>query len=118
MPKAWSAGTSGAVSGEVVFAPVFGEKQIGEIWDLQTLADGLKDYAAAQKGKLRGKIVLIEPPSKLTPPGQPDSERYDAAKLDVLAEGPEPLPQAPLDWPLQRLPSDPDEREIGFDHVR
>ena len=45
------------MSGEVVFAPVFADKQTGEIWDLDALAKGIGEYAARQKGKLRGKIV-------------------------------------------------------------
>ena len=111
VPKAWTAGTQGPVSGDVVFAPLFEEKQTGEIWDLETLAAGIRDYASKQKGKLRGKIVLIEPPPNPALPTKPLVERYDDPKLELLAQGPEPEPLPPLEWPLQRLPADREERE-------
>ena len=111
VPKAWSSGTGGEVSGEVVFAPVFGEKQTGEIFDLEALAQGIREYAGKQKGNLRGKIVLIEPPRPLVLPTKPAAERYDAAKLEEIARGPEPEPGPPLEWPLMKLPADRDERD-------
>src|SRR5262245_21182737 len=110
IPKAWSSGTSGLVEAEVVHAPVFGEKRIAEIPDLATLEAGLRGYASAQKGKLHGKIVLIDPPQKLPPPTEATVERFDTAKLDKLAETPNLAPLA-LDWPLASLPADRTERE-------
>src|SRR5882762_9667711 len=53
VPKAWTSGTSGPVSGDVVFAPLFAEKTTGDIWDLESLSAGVRDYAS-KKGKLRG----------------------------------------------------------------
>ena len=109
--KAWSGGTAGEVSGEVVFAPVFADKQTGEIWDLDALAKGIGEYAARQKGKLRGKIVLIEPPRPFLLPTKAAAERYDAAKLEEIAKGPDPQPEPPVEWPLMKLPADREERE-------
>ncbi len=109
--KAWSGGTAGEVSGEVVFAPVFADKQTGEIWDLEALARGIGEYAAQQKGKLHGKIVLIEPPRPLLLPTVPAAERYEAPKLEEIARGPDPRPEPPVEWPLTRLPADREERE-------
>jgi hypothetical protein len=111
VPKAWSAGTQGYVSGEVVFAPVFDEKQTGEIYDLERLAAGIREYADKQKGRLRGKIVLIEPPSAPALPTKPLVERYDETGLTSLAAGPEPQSEPPLEWPLKRLPAEREERE-------
>jgi len=111
VPKAWTAGTGGEVTGDVVFAPLFAEKQTGEIFDLEILAKGIEDYASKQKGKLRGKVVLIEPSRRLDLPTKPEVERYDDAKLGLLAQGPEPESQPPLEWPLMRLPADREERE-------
>lgn len=111
MPKAWSSGTGGPITGDVVFAPVFTEKQTGEIWDLEALAQGIKDYASRQQGKLRGKIVMIEPPRPVEPATKPELERYDGAQLEDLARGPEPQPAPPLEWPLKSLPADREERE-------
>src|SRR3989449_5420454 len=111
VPKAWTAGTGGEVTGDVVFAPVFGEKQTVEIFDLEILAKGIEDYASKHKGKLRGKVVLIEPSKRLELPTKPEVERYDDAKLELLAQGPEPEAEPPLEWPLMRLPADREERE-------
>src|SRR5206468_12818762 len=97
VPKAWSAGTGGPVIGEVVLAPVFADKQTSEIWDLDALADGIRDYAARQKGKLKGKIVLLEPPPSPVLPAKPLVERFDDAKLDLLVQGPEPEPLPALE---------------------
>jgi len=111
VPKAWTAGTGGEVTGDVVFAPVFGEKQTGEIFDLEILAKGIEDFASKHKGRLRGKVVLIEPSRRLDLPTKPEVERYDDAKLELLAQGPEPEAEPPLEWPLMRLPADREERE-------
>ena len=111
VPKAWTAGTGGEVTGDLVFAPVFGEKQTVEIFDLEILAKGIEDYASKHKGKLRGKVVLIEPSKRLELPTKPEVERYDDAKLELLAQGPEPEAEPPLEWPLMRLPADREERE-------
>ncbi len=111
VPKAWTAGTGGEVTGDVVFAPVFAEKQTTEIFDLEVLANGIREYAEKEKGKLRGKIVLIEPSKRPELPTRPEVERYDDAKLELLARGPEPEPEPPLEWPLTRLPADREERD-------
>jgi len=111
VPKAWSAGTAGVVSGEVVHAPVFGEKQSGEIWDLATLESAIRAYAEAHKGRLRGKVVLLDPPRPLLSATEALVERYDDAKLASLARGPELAPAPPLDWPIRSLPADREERE-------
>ena len=111
VPKAWTAGTGGEVTGDVVFAPVFGEKQTGEIFDLEILAKGIEDFASKHKGRLRGKVVLIEPSRRLDLPTKPEVERYDDAKLGLLAQGPEPEAEPPVEWPLMRLPADREERE-------
>lgn len=57
-PKAWSPGTNGTVRGEVVFV------------DAKTLSD-LDKY----KGKLKGKIVLLQPARAVAPNFQPEARR-------------------------------------------
>jgi carboxypeptidase Q len=111
VPKAWTGGTGGPVTGDIVFDPVFEEKQTGEIYDLDVLAKGIQEYALRQKGRLRGRIVLIEPPRPPDPTTELGLERYDDGKLQLLARGPEPAPAPPLEWPLTRLPADREERD-------
>jgi hypothetical protein len=79
--RPWSPSTSGAVSGEPVLAV------------LRTEAD-----FAAFKGKLKGKIVLIEEPRTLAPVTGPLSHRYSDAELASMAQAPEGgEPRAPYD---------------------
>jgi hypothetical protein len=110
VPKAWTSGTAGPVEAEVVLAPVFGAKRSGEIYELATLEAGIRGYASAQKGKLQGRIVLLDPPHPLAPPTQATVDRFDDAKLAALAEAPNLAP-LPLEWPLSSLPPEREERE-------
>lgn len=63
-PKAWSPGTNGTVRGEVVFL------------DAKTTSD-LDKY----KGKLKGRIVLMQPARSVPPDFQPEGHRSTDAEL-------------------------------------
>lgn len=73
LPKAWTPGTDGAVEGEVVKVKL--EKQ-------EDLAD--------QKGKLRGKIVLLDDARAYAPSDKPDFRRHDEASIGELQTFPVP----------------------------
>jgi carboxypeptidase Q len=86
VPLAWSAATSGPVTGELVLAPF-----------RASFRDGPKKYAAAMAayqaewaGKLRGKIVLLSAPKVPQPQTRPEFHRYTAAELADMAMAPEP----------------------------
>ena len=64
LPKAWTPGTNGPVEGEVM------------VVSIKTRAD-LDKY----KGKLAGKILLLDEVKPYARGVKPDSERYDATKL-------------------------------------
>ncbi|WP_031530791.1 M20/M25/M40 family metallo-hydrolase [Dyadobacter crusticola] len=68
IPKAWTSGTSGLISGEVV------------VVDIQNEED-LKKYA---DGKLDGKIVLTKGNASTDPSFTPDAKRYTAEELDKM----------------------------------
>jgi len=72
-PLAWTPGTNGPVKGEAVYAP------------LRTNAD-LEKW----KGKLKGKIVLVDAPRTLELPDKPYGKRYTSEDLSKLTEAPEP----------------------------
>ena len=108
--KAWSAATPGAITAEVVSAPVFTLQEDADRFDLPKVTERIRQYAADQKGKLRGRIVLAEPARELAPPTSPASERYDDKKLADLATAPEPFAAPPLERPLMRLAADPKKR--------
>lgn len=64
-PLAWTPGTNGALTGQVVLAPMADEAAF-----------------AQYKGKLAGKIVLLSEPSDITDPTDPDFRRYTDSDLD------------------------------------
>jgi len=74
LPKAWTPGTTGAVRGEALFVELESE-----------------DDLERHRGKLAGKILILEverperPGGRGEPP-RPDFERYDEERLEELAE--------------------------------
>jgi len=110
IPRAWSGGTRGPVTAAVVHAPVF------ESWEDELRSDPAKiaarvgEYVARQRGKLRGRIVLIEPQVGSQPASEPALTRYDDAELARLEAAPEPFPAPLLERPITRLPADPQKR--------
>jgi carboxypeptidase Q len=113
VPMAWSGGTQGPRTGEVVLAPLFTTMEVArqEESDIEKLAARIKRYSEEQKGRLRGKVVLIETERELAPPTKPPSERYDEEKLTGIAAAPEPFVPPEIEWPITRLPEDPEKRE-------
>ncbi len=68
-PKAWTPGTDGTVTAEVVYAPMENEQDLDE-W----------------KGKLAGKIVLPMPIREVKPSFDPLAHRYTDEELKKLEE--------------------------------
>jgi hypothetical protein len=115
IPKAWSAPTPGPVTAEVVSAPLFTAQEDDDRRDLSKVTERIRQYSAEQKGKLRARIVLVEPARELKPPTDAPSERYDDKKLADLEAAPEPFAAPPLERPLTRLPADPKKRSQIFE---
>lgn len=113
VPKAWTRGTDGPVSAEVVIAHLYDsvqeEREIS--WDLAKLEAHYHAWENEHRGKLRGKIVLISPPRELSLPTKPEGVRYDAKALGNLADAPSPLPPGPpVEYPITKLPDDREKR--------
>jgi carboxypeptidase Q len=68
IPKAWTAGTNGALTGEVVVVDIQNE-------------DDLKKYAG---GNLKGKVVLTRSAADTDPGFKPDANRYTAEDLEKM----------------------------------
>lgn len=113
-PGAWSAGTDGPVSGEVVLAPLFAPEDADDHWILKKLAARISEYADEHRGKLRGRIVLLDPEREFEPATSPATTRLDAGDLGEVAMAPEPQPLPPLEWPFDELPADRRERRKIF----
>jgi len=94
--RPWSPGTNGPVSGEPVLAV------------LKTDAD-LEKF----KGKLKGKIVLLEDPEPLAPETEPDLKRFTDEQLAAEALAPDPSARSPFANPIPLVPGMPQRRPPG-----
>ena len=102
---AWSDTTKGPVTGEAVYTP-FGNGVATQ--DPRKLEADLNQYMAAWKGKLRGKIVLLNPKREIAPETQPLFTRYNERDLSDLALAPTPVAQL-SDLKDLKFPDDPAE---------
>src|SRR5580698_320592 len=67
-PKAWTPGTNGPVTAEVVYAPIVKEEDMAKL-----------------KGQLKGKLVITQVPDPVLPHFEADAKRYTDAELADLA---------------------------------
>ena len=109
VPLAWSSGTKGMVSGEVVLAPLFTAQEIEQRQDRDPtkLAARIQKYTAENKGKLKGKFVLVTQARELAPPTDAPSSRLDDKELAEIKDAPEPYVTPLVEWPIVGLPDDP-----------
>jgi hypothetical protein len=77
-PKAWTPGTSGTVSGTPVLVDIKSEE------DFQKY-----------KGKLKGAIVMTQPPREAETHFEPDAARRSEEDLKKLVEAPDPAARSP-----------------------
>ena len=117
VPLAWSSGTKGMVSGEAVFAPLFTAQELerSEARDPAKLAARIEKYAAENKGKLKGKFVLLTEARELTLPTEAPASRLDDKGLSEIHEAPVPYVAPPVAWPIVSLPDDPKKRSRILD---
>jgi carboxypeptidase Q len=108
-PLAWSGPTDGPQTATVIEAPLPRRE-----YNPRKLTEQIENFKAKWKGKLRGKIVLISTPPKLSPRTQPDFERYTDARLAIIAKAPTPSTQKKIDWQTLEVPEDPAERREFF----
>lgn len=112
VPLAWSSGTKGMVSGEAVFAPLFTAQELErrEDRDPTKLAARIEKYAAENRGKLKGKFVLLTEAREMTLPTDAPASRLDDKELAEIHEAPVPQVAPPVEWPIVSLPDDPKKR--------
>jgi hypothetical protein len=117
VPLAWSSGTKGMVSGDTVFAPLFTAQELerSENRDPAKLAARIQKYAAENKGKLRGKFVLLTEAREMAPPTEAAARRLDDKELAGIQEAPVPYVAPKVDWPIVSLPDDPKKRQQLLD---
>ncbi len=105
-PLAWTAGTSGVVTAEPIFAPLETSQAVNRS------EANLDQYIQKYKGKLRGKVVLISEPLRNIDEAEskPELHRYTAAELADLAVAPPPVPHIKMDPANLNPPEDLEER--------
>ncbi len=105
-PLAWSADTKGPLVTEPVLAPL----KITDRLDRKKTEDELQKYFQEQKGKLRGKIVLIGELRDVKPIMTAPASRYSDAELAKEGEAPTPQALPAFDIEKMILPVKPEER--------
>jgi carboxypeptidase Q len=116
-PADWTAATNGPVTGDVVFAPLWNAGEQPEGADLLESAQQIEVYKDRYRGKLRGRIVMIDHPVQFELPEDAEKFRLDDESLAELGKANEPGVKPPLEWPLIRAPLDADESARVFDSI-
>ncbi len=109
VPMAWSNGTDGLVRGDAVSAPLFPDPDHPDLDDLEKIAQRIAEYQQEYSGKLRGKVVMVEPPRKFSLSTEVSAKRFDDTELDELSLATAPGPYEPISWPHWRDPDDAEE---------
>ncbi len=109
-PLAWSADTKGPLTAEPVLAPL----KFTDRLDVKKTEEELERYFQENKGKLRGKIVLLEKPRDVTPVTRPPASRFTDPDLAQEAEAPTPQVLPKFDLEKMILPEKPEERSALF----
>jgi carboxypeptidase Q len=110
-PLAWSSSTNGPLVAEPVLAPL----TITDGLNFKKTDEEIEKYFREQKGKLKGKMVLLSKPKDMKEVTEALSKRYSEA--DLAKEGQAPTPEAlpPYDSANPDLPEKPEERSAFFD---
>jgi len=116
-PMAWSAGTEGAVEGEVILATLLEDADDSAQFDLEKLARRIDSYIERFQGQLKGRIVLLHHPREFELPTSPDGTRHDVGALKELFMAPEPHPAEALETPLMRVPADREAQWRFWDEI-
>jgi hypothetical protein len=103
-PLAWSRSTDGPVTAEAVLAR-FNAPRLNP----KKYKEELNRFEEANKGKLRGKIVLLTPLKDLTVSKQPLVKRYTDAELAEMVAAPAPMKRTEFDLEKIEFPDDPEE---------
>src|SRR5882762_4024956 len=109
-PLAWSADTNGPIVAEPLLAPF----TLTDRMDFKKSEDEMQKYFAEQKGKLRGKIVLLEKPHDLKPVTSAHARRLTDAELAEEAKAPTPESMPSYDLEHFVLPEKSEERSAFF----
>ena len=94
--RPWSPGTHGTVSGEPVMAVIRTDEDFAKL-----------------KGKLKGKIALLEDVRPLAPEDEPDLRRFTDEQLAAESLAPDPSARSPFANPIPLIPGQPPRRRFN-----
>ena len=112
-PLAWSADTKGPLTAEPVLAPL----TITDSMNVKKTEEELQRYFQDQKGKLKGKIVLLEKPKDVAPVTVAPAHRFSDSDLATQAQSPTPQSMPHYDLEKGILPEKPSERNAFFNLI-
>ncbi|HKW96992.1 MAG TPA: M20/M25/M40 family metallo-hydrolase [Bryobacteraceae bacterium] len=110
-PLAWSANTNGMLAAEPVLAPL----TITDELNFKKTDEELQKFFQENKGKLRGKIVLLSKPPDVAPVTTAPSKRLSDKDLTEEAEAPTPMAMPKFDLAKLIIPEKRDERRAFFE---
>jgi len=117
VPADFSPGTDGPLQGSVIYAPVWPHPEdYPADDDLVKVAEHIEAWIASQRGRLKGRIVMLQAPHPWKLPAEPPEYRYTDEQLaDLSASGAYSLPVQPgpvpkLEWPVLAYPFDKEKR--------
>lgn len=112
VPLAWSSGTDGPVTADVVHAPLWEDSNDPGQHDLIKLAERIESYKKQYAGQLSSKIVLLSGKRPFDLPSEPEVQRWSEADLAEMQSAREPSLSNVREWPQIRRPVDAAERLI------
>ena len=110
VPLAWSAGTEGAITAGVVYAPLWEDPKDPAQSNLVLLAERIEAYKKQYTGKLEGKIVLLTGKRPFELPSKPETQRWSEDDLSDMLSARDPQITDLYEWPLLKMPVDTEER--------
>jgi len=110
VPLAWSAGTEGAITAGVVYAPLWEDPKDPAQSNLVLLAERIEAYKKQYTGKLEGKIVLLTGKRPFELPSKPETQRWSEDDLGDMLSARDPQITDLYEWPLLKMPVDTEER--------
>jgi hypothetical protein len=81
------------------------------------LAERIAAYRAEHAGKLRGRIVLLSAERPFTLPSEPEIQRWSDDDLAAMKTAREPGVENLREWPLLRMPFDPEQQILSDESV-
>jgi len=111
MALSWTPGTDGEVSGTPVLA-IFNGRDTDEERKLE-----LERFKDAWRGKLQGRIVMIDEPVHLEPNTKPASKRFSGGELSERSEMKDPVEPIEIDFENPVVPENKYEKERFWTHA-